>query len=367
MKRLLSALLLLIPCAFLAYFVVELTYVCFGVGILDILGMPGYVLMLAIFILLGIFLSLLGSVLGGLLTGWKLAEFSLFGFGLHRDRENRLRLMYRPAPQPINSLMTPPRLDGSSPFGGIHAGHILLNAAVGAVLMLLALLLRSVRIMPAVFVLGGFLIVLTVLNAFRVVSVVRRLQKNVYLRRANEFNALTSAANRRGLGVSSLPDEAFVPFPEEALTDPQTFVAQCNICTRLLNNGSYALAHELLRQLADVLPRKTFRLANKPVWNQALTLNGAIAEMMTGAEPRLSEKLSDEAMKVINTPGWHERLLLARYLRALLVTQDKTDAANRLAELSTQLDVLPEERTIGARRILADAQSLAAERNSTHD
>ena len=81
MKRLLSALLLLIPCTFLAYFVVELTHVIFGVGILDILGMPGYVLMLAIFILLGILLSHLGSVLGGLLTGWKLAEFSLFGFG----------------------------------------------------------------------------------------------------------------------------------------------------------------------------------------------------------------------------------------------------------------------------------------------
>ena len=190
-----------------------------------------------------------------------------------------------------------------------------------------------------------------------------RLRKSVHLRRAHEFNALTSAAARRRLGVSSLPEEAFIPFPEEALLSPQVFVAQCNICTRLLNDGEYARAHELLQQLADVLLRKTFRLANKPVWNQALTLNGAIAEMMTGAEPRLSERLDDVGMKVINTPGWYERLLLARYLRALLVTGDEPDAARQLAELNAQLEPLPEARTAGTRRILADAQAMAAERN----
>lgn len=364
MKRILSALLLLIPCTFLACLVIHLTRTIFGAGLLDILDVPGYFLLLVIFILMGIFLSHLGSVLGSLLTGWKLAEFSILGFGLHRDKENRLRLMYRPSGRPINSLMTPPCMDGSSPFGCTYAGFILLSAAAGVVLMLLALLLRTVRIMPTVFLLGGFLVMLALLFTFRIIPVVSRLRKSVHLRRAYEFNALTAAATRRGLGVSSLPEEAFVPFPADALTEPQIFVAQCNICTRLLNDGCYARVHELLQQLSDVLPRKTLRLPNKIIWEQMLTLNGAVAGMMTGAAPSLSERLGDEGMKVINTPGWYERLLLARYLWALLVTRDATDAANRLTELNTKLEALPEDRTLGTRRILADAQALAAERNT---
>lgn len=364
MKRILTVFLFIILCTFLAFGVLELTYTIFGVGPLDTLGMPGYALLLAAFILLGASLSHLGSVLGGLVTGWKLAEFSLFGFGLHRDGENRLRLMHRRSGRIVQSLMTPPRLDGSSPFGGIHAGHVLLNAVSGAVLMLLACLLRSVRIMPAIFLMGGFLVMLALLNAFRVLPVALRLRGNVHLRRAYEVNSLTSAANRRDVSISSLPEEAFVPFPTEALTDPQVFVAQCNTCTRLLNSGEYARARALMQELSDVLPRPQLRLPDKPVWSQMLLLNGAIAEMMTGSAPLLSDRLGDGGMKIVSTPGWHKRLLLARYLRALLVTGDKTDAANQLAELTSNLDAQPADRTAGTRRILKDAQRMAAERNT---
>ena len=370
MKRILSA-LLLIPCMLLAFIIVNLTHVIFGVGVLDIPVFPDCILLLAVFVMLVLLLSHLGLVLGGLLTGWKLAEFSIFGLGLHRDNENRLRLMYRQSARPLQALMTPPRLDGSSPFDGIYAGYVLPAAASGAILMLLAWLLRAnhsmptVYIMPTVFLLGGFLVMLALLCALRDMAAYSRLRKSVHLRRAHEFNALTSAAARRGLGVSSLPEEAFVPFPEEALLSPQVFVAQFNICTRLLNDGEYARAHELLQQLADVFLRDTLRLPDKVVWEQMLTLNGAIAEMMSGAVPLLSEKLDNEAMKVINAPGWYELLLLARYLRALLVTGDEPGAARQLAELNAQLEPLPEARTAGKRRILADAQAMALANKQT--
>lgn len=363
MKRLLTVVLFVILCTLLSFCVLELTYTTFGVGPLDALGMPGYALLLVVFILLGVFLSHLGSVLGGLLTGWRLAEFSFFGFGLHRDGENRLRLMHRRSSRPVHSLMTPPRLDGSSPFDGIHAGPVILNAASGGVLMLLACLLRTVRIMPAIFLMGGFLVMLALLNVFRILPVALRLRRNVHLRRAHEVNALTSAANRREASISSLPEEAFVPFPAEALRDPYVFIAQCNTCTRLLNSGEYTRVRALLQELSDLLPRPEIRLPDKPIWSRMLILNGAIAEMMTGSAPLLSDRLSDEGMR-ISIPGWYERLLLARYLRALLVTNDETDAANQLAELNARLELLPEARTVGSRRILGDAQRMAAERGA---
>ena len=359
MKRIFTFLLFFAACTFFACGVAELIPVIFGVGAIGLLDMPEGILLVCALVLLGLLLSHLGSLLGGLLTGWKLAEFSVFGLGLHRDKENRLRLMYRQNAQPLQSLMLPPRLDGGSPFGGVYAGYVLLMAVVGVVAMLLACCLRAMHIMPAVFQLGGFMVMLSLVCVCRVLPFYTQLRKNVHLRRAYEVNSLTSAVSRRGLGVNSMPEEAFVPFPEEALLFSQAFVAQCNTCTRLLNDGEYARAYELLLQLVDVLPRKALRLPNKIVWEQMLMLNGAIAEMLMGAAPFLSEKLGAEAMKIINTPGWYERLLLARYMRALLVTKEEGNAENLLAALLERLDAMPGTQAMGARRILADVQALA--------
>lgn len=366
MKRLLSILLFLIPGIALFFFMLHLLSPVFATTPAEILKPVVYFPLLLGGFMLGQLLQRIGSTLGGLCTGWSPAEFSVFGFGLHRDADNRLRLMYRSNPRLLFSFSTPPRTDGSSPLGGVYAGYAGLPAAAGCLLSLLACALRTKTGMVYVFLLGGVLLLMALLNLSSAICELREMRRVPDMRRATELNACISAGNRRGLSMFQLPDALFIPFQPGSLHLPSIFICQFNICTRLLHTGDYAHAHELLLQLIDVLPRRECRIPQKPIHAQTLIVNGAIAEMLANAAPDLSARLDDEATKLLTMDGWYERLLLARYTRALLVTQDDAAAASLLAELTAHLDALPDEKTRGNRRLLSAAQAIAAERNA-HD
>jgi hypothetical protein len=108
--------------------------------------------------LLAMFLSILpcvllkqwGIALGSRMSGWRLAEMSFLGFGLHRNAENRLRLMFRRPVSTVAILITPPRLDGSSPYLAFILGPVLLLAPIGFATIAVSVLLRQTPVPGAV-------------------------------------------------------------------------------------------------------------------------------------------------------------------------------------------------------------------------
>lgn len=329
--------------------------------------------------LLAMFLSILpcvllkqwGIALGSRMSGWRLAEMSFLGFGLHRNAENRLRLMFRRPVSTVAILVTPPRLDGSSPYLAFILGPVLLLAPIGFATIAVSVLLRQTPDMYYLFISGCFMVLMGLAELLPiydsgVILTLRRLRLSENQRRAMEQYRLVYAENRRGQSISCMPEAAFRSFPPEALTSPLVFTAQNNVCTRLLGDGRYgeALAH--LKVLMDRLPDPALHMKRKATGMNTLTISAAIAEIMAGETPHYAARLDDPGLAAPVNDVYHERWLLACYLRALLVNREEEDAAALLSDLESRLSTQPETAVVSLRRIITDAQSRAAKKEAPH-
>lgn len=312
-----------------------------------------------------------GIALGSRMSGWRLAEMSFLGFGLHRDTENRLRLMFRRPVSIAAILATPPRMDGSSPYLAFILGPVLLLAPIGFATIAVSVLLRQTPDMYYLFISGCFMVLMGLAELLPiygsgVILTMRRLRRIEHQRRAMEQYCLVYAENRRGQSISCMPEEAFRPFPPEALTSPLIFTAQNNVCTRLLGDGRYgeALAH--LRVLLDRLPDPALRMKHKATGTNTLTISAAIAEIMAGEAPHYAMHLDDPGLAAPVNGVYHERWLLACYLRTLLVNRDEEAATSLLSDLESRLTAQPGTAVVSLRRIITDAQSRVAKKEASH-
>lgn len=372
MKKTLETLFRLAICFALSFFLLHLTGELF-----DTTGMwyrhgdkryLWYALTLVAFLISCVGLNYAGTLLLGRLTGWRLAEMSFLGLGLHRNEAGRLRLMRRRPLAPILFLMTPPHLDGSSPFAPMLLGHAALAVPVSVTAIAVSIALRRTPEMLYLFIFGSFLLGATLLRLVSdTLPFLKRCRGNIHLRRALEQRNLSMAANRQGLSIVTLPDACGEPFPEEAWTEPQVFASQQTVVSRMLMQGQYSQAHAQFRRMLDFLPRPELPLPGKELHSRLLTINGAIAEMMCGVQPALSRRLPESAMDdAARRVRGTERLLLARYIRALLITRNEEEAQTLLASLEKVFSTMPVKSLDGLRRILNDAQTLAAEAEKSH-
>lgn len=318
-------------------------------------------------VLLARLLMRIGFAAGALCSGWRLAELSLFSLGLHRDDRDRLRVMFRRGGGYFLLLVTPPRLDGGSPYRPYTVAGMALCAVLGAAALLTALLMRRLPEMLYLYVgalmplVSAVIAVLPFAGDNAVAGRLRRLGGSVHLRRAVEHYHCVRAANRRGVSIMALSEEIHQPYPEEEWMEPLVYGAECNVCSWRLSNGLYEEAYEVLSKLMTHLDRPDFRYAHKEINRLYLNCSGAIAEMMTGRPPCFSERLNEPNIELfLGYRGWQERLTLAKYMRELLVTHDEAAAERLLTTLNEQLGRLDESSARGTRRILADAEALAA-------
>lgn len=303
-----------------------------------------------------------GHLIFGMISGYRLDECSVFGLGLHRGQDGKLRFGFRRPVQRLCALLTPPAHDGSSPFRLYLAGGTLICAIIGGGLLTASLLLRSVPEMlyaglGGVMLLGMALILLLhPVNGALVQT--RRLAGNVHLRRAMEHSLIVQVNLRQDGSLLDLPEDFFLPYPEELWRDMHVFAAQHNIASRLQSTGRYTQAHEILVQLMELMDDPGFHMPHKDIQRLYITCSCAIAEMMSGAPPMYSERINEPNIELfLGSGGWGRQLLLAQYIRELLVTRNAAAAQpllNRIVNARKPLGA-------GQRRILEDAQAMAAQ------
>lgn len=305
-----------------------------------------------------------GRTLFGLLSGYRLAECSLLGLGLHRSAEGRLYFGRRRPVRRLCMLLTPPAHDGSSPYRLYTSGGVLLMGAVGIALICTGFWQGAV---PELFytTLAGVFLLLYSLSLLlpakgSLSDTLRRLGSSVHLRRAREHRMHVISLNRRGLSMDDMPEDFFLPYPEELWRDPVVLNAQSNITFRSVAPGQYAQAHEQLTKLLALVDQPDFRMPQKEISRMYISCMTAIAEMMSGAAPAEANRLYDPSIELFLGGRWQGQLLLARYLRELLITHDRAQAQALLNQLQNWYNALPEKSRRSAWRIISDAQALAS-------
>lgn len=319
-------------------------------------------------------LTALGRTFAGLYCGWRLEELSLLGLGLHRTREGRLRLMYRRPFAWAAALLTPPKVDGSTPMTLYLASSAVLPGLVSVTMIIAALYWRADPHM-ALYLWEGLIMLLSILVSLLpapgrpgLLRQIRRLADSADLRRSHAHRLHVAAANRRGVSVSELPEELFGPYPAELWTEPDIFSAMANRATRLLNTGRYEEAREILSDLLTTLGDPALHIPRKEVGSHILSCSLSIAEAMTGTASSCSARLdSPEMQRSLNRVGWRDRLLLARYVRALLVLHDASAAEALLRDLEPALAALPTAQAAGSLAILRDAHARAAKTDTQEE
>lgn len=234
--------------------------------------------------------------------------------------------------------MLPPRTDGASPYVLYwFSGYIVIAAMFILFALLAAILWRTPasRYLNNCFLSAGlWLLLMLVLptrnNALDRVLTFRRSQD---LRRAWECAMHTSAALEQGMKLTDMPEEWFLPYPEEMQDHPLVRLNHFNRAARLLDQEHPLEAYEALRYFFDLTPA--------PDTNQLIAgaiLNGAIVEALNDLPPMCLSQLEHSSLRSPFPPQWERGLLTARYARALFVQHDENEAAAILPGLEKLIE-----------------------------
>ena len=294
-----------------------------------------------LFVLIFLLMPLLESI-GELLTGYRLHRMRILFIEFTHQEKLRVRLSKRPG---WGAFLVPPRVDGSSPYR-LAMLSLPLSLALLAVLHLaLAAAFwhtgpaKAVLIIPAVC-LG--LIVVTLLprrNGSDYLSLLLAFRNPDKLR-AWECAMHISAALGDGKKLMDMPEEWFQRYPAEVADDP--YVSNCIISgsSRLMRQGRFAEAYDMLRPMYDLVPAPD----THPIIACAL-LNGAICEALEDRQPMCLSQLEHPSLKYMCPPTWEPRRRTAQYARALFLNHDEAEAAALLPAIEKDV---AEDQTDGA-------------------
>lgn len=296
-----------------------------------------------------------GWLIGSLCSGYKLAEYSFLGFGLHRNEWGQLRLMRRrPAGRYVLALVTPPRMVGVSPYLPSLLGGPVLVAAASAVFGVLAAVIghRPADMTLLAWITAGranavFLMTPCIWGVVTLVghcipvgdrrdlpTLIRSYASSADLRRVREQLMHHNALLRRGVFVRKYPEEFFVPVPEELLDRPQAYTVAAVQATRMICDNEFSEAYDrICRLLEQPAPDHAVRCL--------LIADAAYLEAIMEKEPVHVPMLDDPTLQLFL--GEHSlELLRAQYAAAAMVHQNDEAAAAFLARYNAEIGKLNE-------------------------
>ncbi len=320
-----------------------------------------YMLTFVVAFLTAHLLQLAGMLVFGPRSGYTLVELSLFGLGWHRDLQGQLHFCRRRPIRRFCHLQTPPAYDGRSPYRLFLMGGTIFSSILCTLCFAAFFLFRHIPEMFYVVIFGVGMLLVTLLNLIPARNMpfgyVRMLNRSLVQRQVREHHMFVHANQRQGLTMADMPEDFCRPYPEELWQDQLVFGAQHNYGSRLLAEGRHAEALDVFIRLDSFLSQPSLKMQQKDIHRLYVTCGGAIAEMMCGAAVHFSDRINEPNIELfLGQGGWQSQLLLAQYLRELLVTRDEAAAQQRLSAL----EQLPEPLSQGQKRIMTQAQALAA-------
>jgi len=318
-----------------------------------------YMLTFVVAFLTGHLLQLVGMLVFGPCSGYTLVELSVFGLGWHRDIQGQLRFCRRKPIRRFCHLQTPPAYDGSSPYRLFLMGGTLFSGILTALCFAAFFLFRDIPEILYVVTYGSAMLMVTLLHLIPSRNMpfgyVRILNRSLVQRQIREHHMFMHAWQRQGLSTIDMPEDICRPYPEELWQDQFVLGAQHNYGSRLLVEGRYAEALDVYTRIDSFLAQPSLKMQQKDIFRLYVTCGGAIAEMLCGAAVNFSNRINEPNIELfLGQDDWQSQLLLAQYLRELLVTHDEAAAQQRLSAL----EQLPEPLSRGQERLIAEARAM---------
>lgn len=299
--------------------------------------------LLPVYVPLVLFLLLLPFPVAGICirSGYRLHRMQWLFLEITKPDKLRVRLTKKFG---YSARLLPPRTDGTSPYLCYLLSGYLCFAALGLLTALLAVLCwrtpaaRYLNILcPAcLLVVIAWPLLPTRRNPF---DTALSFRKSRDLRRAWECNLHTLAALDDKVKLSKMPEEWFLPYPDELKDEPLVMYGNFNRAAWLCNQERYAEAYEGLRYFFDLKPEpRTHHLIAMAI------LNGVVCEALGEDEngkplpPMCMSQLDHPSLKLPLPPEWEAQRLQAEYARALFLHHDEAEATAILPKLEAALD-----------------------------
>lgn len=298
-------------------------------------GSSDYTWLYLVLVMLGCLMIPVFTSIGGLLTGYRLHRMRILCIEIRQEDKLRVRLNKRPG---FGAFLLPPRIDGTSPYKLALLSLPLSQFALAGIFLLLAAIFwqrgisRTLVMMPLVCVCFAAIQLLPRRNGSDAVSCLLSF-RNRDKRRAWECAMHITAALSDGKKLMDMPEEWFQLYPAEIADD--LYVSNCiiNGSSRLMRQGRFAEAYEMLRPLFDLTPA--------PENHQTIAcalLNGAIGEALEDRQPMCLSQLEHPSLKYMCPPHWEPRRRTVQYARALLLNHDEAEAAALLPQIEKDIE-----------------------------
>ena len=292
-------------------------------------------------------LTLLPIAAIGLASGYKLHRIHWLFLEITKPDQLRVRWTTKPG---WSVRLLPPRTDGTSPYVLYWCSALLTFAAFAAILGVLLVICWCTPVaryliidFPAVLLWVLLMPVLPTRN--NPVDRILAFRKSRDLRRAWECNLHLIAEMEKKTKLAKMPEEWFLPYPEELKDDPLVMYANFNRSAWLISQDRYAEGYEGLRYFFDLTPApKTHSMIAMAI------LNGAVCEALgedeNGAKlpPMCMSQLDHPSLKLPLPPAWEAQRLQAEYARALFLHHDEAEAAAILPKWEAALDKAGRDR-----------------------
>ncbi len=328
----------------------------------------GGLVMLFLCVFLHIIIHEAGHLVGGLLTGYRFVSFNIMTFVWRKGKDGKLHLgRLQIAGAGGQCLMAPPDYnEGRFPYTLYNLGGAAMNLLAALVCGIL-LCFVPVQGAPVLYlfllcmVCAGVLTGVTNGVPLPVAAIQNDgtnqlcIRKDENARRAFWVQMAIAANVNQGKRLRDMPEEWFVPFPEEAMKNPIVSAIAVFKANRLMETLDFEAAEADIRAL---LARKEGIL---PLYRTSLLCDGATCELIAGRPADLTEALGEkECQQIIKGMKNHPSILRTQYALALLKDKDPKKAEKSLAEFEAAAPKYPYAQDIDTERKLLLAVQNAA-------
>ncbi len=297
-------------------------------------GHSDYIWLYLVLCALGCLLMPVFTSVGALMTGYRLHRMRILFIEIKQEDKLRVRLSKRPG---LGTFLLSPRIDGTSPYKlALLSMPLSMMVLAGLCLALAALLWRTgpavaLLIVPAACLGIIFITLLPRRNGSDILSRLLAFRNRDKLR-AWECAMHIAAALGDSKTLMGMPEEWFQRYPAEIADD--LYVANCliNGSSRLIRQGRFPEAYDMLRPLLDLTPAPE----NHQIIACAL-LNGAICEALTDLPPLCLRQLEHPSIRYMCPPSWEPRRRTVQYAQALLLDHDEAKAAPFLLQIEKDI------------------------------
>lgn len=304
-----------------------------------------------------------GHLLFGLLSGYRFVSFNILGFIWQRGANGKLRVgRMQIAGAGGQCLMAPPEYNGGDfPFTLYNLGGVLMNLFSAVLFGLLAWLIPAapVRILLVTQAVVGVFGALT--NGLPIpVAALQNdgknllcIRRDIHARRAFWVQMAIAAETARGTRMKSMPEEWFVPFPEEAMDNPIVCAVAVMNTSRLMDMLDFAAAE---REIRALMAREKGVVG---LYRMTMGCDGAVCELIAGRPGDLTASLeSKDIQQMMAAMKTYPSLIRTRYAIALLKERDGEKAEKLLAEFEQAARKHPNPQEItGERELLLAIQN----------